>query len=369
MKTKKLFLLYFAILFLNLNAQDKAYYVGHSLVNEHLPHMAKQIAQQKSVNAYYRHHINTGACLKLNWEDTLYAVGSLWNPDLGADEIHGTNHLRELTNSYNSIAVTECIDQDFAVNNLDSSAKYAANFINLAKSANPNIRKYVYATWGYANSGWPAWRTQVENNKDEWETLADKVNTLTGGGNTYIVPGNYAILALYDSVQAGVVPGITNINQLFSDLIHLNNNGNYYMACVMAATVYRVNPQGTGKILANIYSGDSGVTDVGLRAKLQQIAFNTVCGYARSGIGNCATVGIEDDINMENVTIYPNPVTGNGIQVITEYSSPLQIFDLQGKSIYKTQLALGENTIDLSMLSNGIYIIKAGNLVQKFIKE
>lgn len=346
-------------------AQDKVYYVGHSLVNEHLPHMVKQIAQQKGVEAFYRHHINVGACLKLNWEDTLYAVGSLWNPDIGADEIHGTNHLTELINPYNSIVVTECIDEDFAINNLDSSAKYAANFINLAKTAYPGIKKYVYATWGYANSGWPAWRTQVENNKDEWETLADKVNDLTGGGNTYIVPGNYAILALYDSVQAGVVPGITSIDELFGDLIHLNNNGNYFMACVMAATVYHIDPQGTSKILSNIYSGDSAVEDVALRAKLQQIAFNAVCGYARSGV-DCTTIGINDETETNIFSIYPNPLTESKFQIDANSSGSFIIYDLGGKIILEKTILAGVNQVDIN-LSPGMYLVKINSHIQKII--
>lgn len=368
-KFKSLFTIALIVTSIALTAQDKVYYVGHSLVNEHLPHMVMQIASQKGVNAFYRHHINIGACLQLNWTDTLYAEGTLWNPTLMANEVHGTNHLTELTNSYNSIVVTECIDEDFAVNNLDSSAKYAANFINLAKTANPNIRKYVYATWTYANSGWSAWRTQVENNKDEWETLADKVNALTGGGNTYIVPGNYAILALYDSVQAGVVPGITQIDQLFGDLIHLNNNGNYFMACVMAATVHRMDPRGASKILAQIYLGDSAIADPSLRAKLQEIAYNTVCSYARSGVNCSGNVGVEKDIYHDTYTLFPNPTSSNSIFIKANSNEAFEIYNVSGGTLISGVIQQDKQEVDISNWSAGVYFVRCKNTVQKLIVQ
>lgn len=366
---KNHFLFSLLILISNLiNAQNKTYYVGHSLVNEHLPHMVYQIATQKGLGNDYRHHINVGACLNVNWVDTGgYAAGSLWNPTLGMDEYHGTNHAIELLKPFQNIVVTECINLDFGVNNLDSSAKYAANFINLAKTSNPTVKKFVYATWEGVNDSYTTWRNQVQSSISRWETLADKINALTGGGTTYIVPGNIAMLALQDSIDAGKVPTFTGINNAFLDYIHLSKEGNYFMACVMAATVYQINPQGTSKIMSHIYANDSAVANPALRTKLQQIAFDVVCNYARSGLNCSGTVDIENPTTPTNFGIFPNPIHSNLLTIHSTPNASYNIYDLNGALLINGALDQEEQQIDIRSLSDGVYIVRCNNVTKKLV--
>jgi hypothetical protein len=60
-----------------------------------------------------------------------------------------------------------------------------------------------------------------------------------------IIPGNIALGKLYDEYKAGRIPWINSFEAFFSDDVHLNNLGNYYIALVHYATVYKTSPVGT----------------------------------------------------------------------------------------------------------------------------
>ncbi len=73
-----------------------------------------------------------------------------------------------------------------------------------------------------------------------------------------------------------------------------------------------------------------------------------------------------DSVEFENaLSIAPNPVIGNELNLktpnnILEDNSKIEIFDLQGKRIISTKLnrSLSEQSIDVSTLKNGLYIVQ-----------
>ena len=72
-------------------------------------------------------------------------------------------------------------------------------------------------------------------------------------------------------------------------------------------------------------------------------------------------------ISADNVTIYPNPT--NYELTITNYDgNSVEICDITGKIVMNCQLSTA-NSINVSALSQGIYFLKAGNSVQKFVKN
>lgn len=80
--------------------------------------------------------------------------------------------------------------------------------------------------------------------------------------------------------------------------------------------------------------------------------------------------GIED-IEMETLTVYPNPTTDK-ITVILPQSvqqRDLQIYDLQGRLLKQFECKDTENIISLSDFSNGLYILRIGNYSQKILKR
>ncbi len=73
---------------------------------------------------------------------------------------------------------------------------------------------------------------------------------------------------------------------------------------------------------------------------------------------------IENDLELANINIFPNPSNGNFAIDATDYSGgEISIFNIQGKLIY-TENAIGVNNLNLD-LNNGLYFVKIqkGNVV------
>ncbi|MCW1147106.1 LamG-like jellyroll fold domain-containing protein, partial [Flavobacterium lacisediminis] len=75
-------------------------------------------------------------------------------------------------------------------------------------------------------------------------------------------------------------------------------------------------------------------------------------------IGNtCATLGNSDFENVNSITIYPNPSTGI-FNIVSQQNVSVEIYDLLGKLVYNQSLANGTNSIDISNINTGVYLLK-----------
>jgi hypothetical protein len=70
------------------------------------------------------------------------------------------------------------------------------------------------------------------------------------------------------------------------------------------------------------------------------------------------------DVYSAKTTIFPNPVTET---LYFSNATTFEITDLQGKVLLQTDKSV--NSVDISKLSAGIYFVRMGNFVQKFVKE
>ena len=78
------------------------------------------------------------------------------------------------------------------------------------------------------------------------------------------------------------------------------------------------------------------------------------------------TVVNEEVKSADELKIYPNP--GAGVfTVVAEQIDLLQIFSLDGQLVMVTPIVNGENRIDISGLSPGVYITRAGSRSQRII--
>jgi hypothetical protein len=77
---------------------------------------------------------------------------------------------------------------------------------------------------------------------------------------------------------------------------------------------------------------------------------------------------ILDELFNTNYPFSPNPVKDKLFIQISEFNNTdkIQIIDLNGRKLLETEL---KETIDVSSLSKGIYILKIGNRQWKFVKE
>ncbi len=167
-----------------------------------------------------------------------------------------------------------------------------AKFTELGLAHNPNLRLLVQASWYPFDL--PAERRIRDNAQrdtiqiadlqaavDDWrtklETQADDLNRQHGKTCVFIVPVGDAMVKLRSLIVDGKYPGVAKQSELFTDPI--GHGGGHVQAlasyCNFAA-IYRTSPVGL-KLAA------PGLDDA-QQAILQEIAWNTVSGYALSGV-------------------------------------------------------------------------------------
>lgn len=115
----------------------------------------------------------------------------------------------------------------------------------------------LYATWISLNSG-PDYenpdkdpeglipfRERLPLEMDGWLKIQSYVNSNRPAGSPEmaLIPGPLLMAAIYDDIAAGKVPGVANIRDLFSDDIHVNAIGGYFMALAHYAVIYGRDPR------------------------------------------------------------------------------------------------------------------------------
>ena len=350
----------------------KIYYIGHSLVNVDMPFMVQQTAKAANKPADYRHHINIGAPLILNWSEPAKFNGNdIADPATGITTNYGTNFLIELgRGGYTALVLTEA--QDFQSNfTWNNPILYGRKFDSVARRASPNVKTYCYETWTHiVNSNYVAWRQRINQDRPTWESMARGIRT-----DGLIVPAGQAMAALYDALQGGSVGRLTNISQVFNDDIHVNNTGNYYVAMVMYATLFKMSPEGLPDVIAGPYQPTARVeTDAATRLALQRLAWQTVRNYAFSGVTTPTAELPKDKLSIK---VYPNPSRGL-LTVEWQGETPqyIRIVDITGKVIFeKNDVTKGSSMqeIDLQDLASGLYTLQLGQttgiLYQKIVVD
>jgi hypothetical protein len=85
----------------------------------------------------------------------------------------------------------------------------------------------------------------------------------------------------------------------------------------------------------------------------------------------CSNVGMQDRLKTDPLKIYPNPVT-TLLTIFTLESGNIYVMNLPGEILMEKRIAsepVGRIDLDVSGLPNGLYFIKVGATVQKFIKK
>ncbi|MEQ6203462.1 calcium-binding protein [Sulfitobacter sp. HNIBRBA2951] len=197
-------------------------FVGHSLVGQVMPTMFNSFMQSQNLDIHADAQVTNGASLRYNWDNGASAQGVNARAVLPSGD-------------YDTVIVTEAIPLDDQILWNDTQG-YVARYANLAQSADPDAQVYLYETWHEIGADTNAWRAQIESDLPAWQGIVDDVNA-AGGAEVLMIPAGQAMGALHDRIEAGDVPGLTSIRDLFSDNIHLNDTGNWFMAAIHASAV------------------------------------------------------------------------------------------------------------------------------------
>ncbi len=369
MKALGLFLL--ILLKSNVLAQNiKAFYVGHSL-SDQIPDMVLSLSHaDNSVNFDYAYQSIPGAPLRWSWQvkdrndyDPL--------PPYLYPFTNVTHGLR--SGKIDHLVLTESVPRQ---NNHDWGIRetyvFADSFYRYATQFNPNIKVWIYEVWHCINSGTPTrcpydvnsspWRQRLTDDLPMWESVPKFLNDkYKPNKEVCLIPAGQGLARLTDAINSGTIPGINNINQLFSDDIHLTDQGKYFVACIHFALLHQKSPIGLPHQLKNQWGGNFGAPTPAQARRFQEIAWETVLQYEKSCLKSTSTTLPP---SIENWQIVPNPAL-NYINIISEEKDfDINIYNSLGTLLIQTK----DKHISIQNWPSGIYFVKINNMTKSFVK-
>lgn len=344
---KKVFTTIFLLSFLftkSYTQSTQTYFLGHSLINLEMPAMFHSLALDAGYTGNdYDYQIGIGANLWAQYSPPYSEQGVIYSTALP-------------TGTYENFVFTEAVPLKNHIT-WSFTDEYADSLFTIAYSANSSIRTYLYETWHCNNSGlsgcdWDAedhisWRTRLTEDLDDWMSIIDSLEIKNPGYTFYMIPGGQGMARLYDAIEANTVPGIDSVEQFFTDDIHLNDEGNYFIACIMFATLYGESPVGLTNQVYDEFNIAFPLIPTSRATRLQEIAWETVCNFPMSGVICTASMEEYNQVHFKYSAL-------NGFVFPENYKGNLQILDLSGKLIH-TEF-VNDSFVPIELPNNGLYL-------------
>ncbi len=357
--------------FLPASAQQvKAFYVGHSL-SDQIPDMVASLSQAHSSATFdgWAYQTIPGAPLRWQWQrkdanDYLEIEPFIY------PFYHPTNGLPN--GQFDVLVLTESVPRYWSI--LDETYQYADSFLTYGRRFRPDLKVYLYEDWHCLQSGTPTgcdydidaspWRQRLTDDLPMWESVVDSLNSLhPGGPEVCLIPGGQGLARLHDSIAVGRVPGLADISDLFSDDIHLNDAGKYFIACIHFAMLHGISPEGLPAQLSNMWGVPFQAPTADQAAYFQALAWRVAREYPRSCLESAAT-SLRDEL-PGGFQPFPNPASGL-IRLSPDGSSqPFRLFDLTGRLLQSGSAA----TLNLGPRPAGWYWLELGNRQIKVLKS
>ncbi len=351
--------------FAQLISEARPYYLGHSLINLNVPAMVHGLALDAGKVTEYDYQIGNGA--NLNWQ---------YNHPENAQ---GTPYFNAFPQGNHDVfIVTEAVPLQGHLTWSDTYG-YAVDFLQYAidhNDGNP-VRYYMYETWHCTNSGinppgceWDdgdsiLWHPRLLVDWPLWAGIVDHVRNELPDQEVWMIPAGQAWHALVNLIDDGAVPGITSFQQLFSDDIHLTNAGNYFVACVMFACIYRESPVGLTTALQNEWGGAfANMPSPAQAAIMQQVAWSTVLDMAEySGVDyflSNSSVAFNGRLISDQIKLTASLEPHSGIKeiVFTHSSDGITFRDLRSYPISESHSKMQEHIHDQPIAGKNYYRLR-----------
>jgi hypothetical protein len=256
--------------------------------------------------------------------------------------------------------------QQWYLNGISEQREALSRFVNNAWN-NGNGGKgaptLLWTTWVNLDGSNGPFREMLDVQGLEWERMQDFANAkrLIGAPHVYLIPGHKMMARFYDDIQLGKVPGIHNLNELFSDQIHPNELGAYAIGMLHYACIYNKSPLGLPHDLLPNANASVQKPSKEFAEYVQSMVWDVVTNYERTGIRN-PTSNVEE--NSYDILIIPN--SAESIIEIPHYPDEIEvmIFDLHGRLILHTT----DKYIEIGDFTSGVYSLQIGNKRSIFFK-
>ncbi|MFL0810259.1 MAG: hypothetical protein K6L76_07580 [Agarilytica sp.] len=269
------------------NKKLKVYHLGHSLVGRTMPLMLQQLVGD---GHDHRSQLGWGTPLKAHWEPDI--------PVNGLEEEN--NHAFYLpfdeaveSAAFDVFVLTEMVEIKAAIK-YAKSAEYLEKFVRKITRDTPEAKIYFYETWHKVTDeeGW-MFRLERDYKKYWLDNIVDRAHKKLNTDHTiYVIPVGQVMLALFREIEAlGGVQGISGPEDFFKrnedgslDPIHINELGEYLVALVHYAVLYRQSPEGLPFQLKNEKGELAVAPSEEVAMLMQRLTWQVVSQDYRTGI-------------------------------------------------------------------------------------
>lgn len=258
--------------------------VGHSLLNHEVPQMLRAVAASRGKAIAVFEQITNGATINANWNHHDKAET---HPEMGDTYGDLRERIAKSKPPFDVLVLTERVAIKDSIE-WEDTLGYTIAWRNHALKFNPKAKVYHYATWvGFHNGEWwkdvpdaATWRARTLSDGALFAKVSDqamKDPRSAKGDPIGIVPGHRAMAGLFDALATGKLPWLgKSIRAVMADDIHLKPVGNYYIACVMYATLFGDSPVGATGITKGLWGGNLTELTKEQATDLQKLAWQAV---------------------------------------------------------------------------------------------
>ena len=246
-------------------AMAKVLFIGHALISGDLPRYVESGLRALEAPAEVQGQSILGAPL-------------IWNWDHAAEE--KTDGRVELAKGdVSDLVLVEAMPISDHQQWSDT-AGMVRRWTDAAVSANPEAQVWLVQTWPAIDSSsltgeGEYWRDAIAAELPLWIDLAG-----SGPGAARIVPVGQALSRLSLEVDAGNIPGLTTLADLFSPDSAPNGRAEYFIAMVHLAALTGTSPEGLPLNLGNVRRPRSNPLTEAQAQAFQRIAWETVQGFS-----------------------------------------------------------------------------------------
>ena len=255
------------------------YHIGHSLVSRDMPAMLAQLAGE---GHRYESQLGWGSPLRHHWDAEIPIKGF---KEENAHPRYRDAHEAVASGDYDVLVLTEAVEIRASLK-YHAPWDYLARWSKAARTANPDIRIYLYESWHNTDDP-EGWLNRLDLDLSRyWEhEIIDRAMTVEGVAPVHVIPVGQVMARFLRAVEAqGGVDGISGVDDLFSDRIHPNDIGAYLVALTHYAVIYGRSPLGLPHELL-LHTGEAAAAPSDEAAALmQEIVWEVVTGYARTGV-------------------------------------------------------------------------------------
>jgi hypothetical protein len=252
-----------------LRTGASVFFLGHSLINFHMPEMLADLAGDAGWTHEHGASIGIGASLRWQWEHP--------------ETTQGDDPIAELASGrFDVFVMAEASDIEAHIVYSDTIG-FATRYTELALAGDPGTQTYFYETWPSRDTT-SDWHASIEARRPLFEQVADAVSAATPGKEVRILPAARALSRLVERVESGGVAELTSTSHLFTDDIHLGDVGNYFIALVAYATIYQRSPAGLTAATTDEWGASFAAPSEDAARAMQELAWEVVSSDPRAGV-------------------------------------------------------------------------------------